>query len=88
MPRRRRTAKRRRLDIRAELECWETMFKCGFAFDGDLDAYGYSGNAPDEVTAEAWQRLGSRFIAEHGRETDTGKRLWALDQFGEPHAAA
>lgn len=84
MPRRRRHAKARRRDLRAELEAWRVMFESGFAFDGDLDAYGYSSDPPREVTAEAWQRLGAHFIAERGRETDTGKPLWALEQFGEP----
>lgn len=87
MPRRRHSAKPRRRDISAELEAWRTMFECGFAFDGDLDAYGYSSDPPRDVAEQAWHRLGPHFIAERGRETDIGNRLWAIEQFGEPHHA-
>lgn len=84
MPRRRHHAKHRRRDISAEMESWRTMFECGFAFDGDLSDYGYFGDPPREVTADAWRRLGPHFIAAHGRETDIGKPLWALTEIGEP----
>ena len=59
------------------------MFECGFAFDGDLDPLGLSSKPDNGTIEEAWNRLGPQFIEMHGRETDTGKRLWALEQFGE-----
>ena len=87
MPRRRHNAPNRRRDLRAELEAWRTMFECGFAFDGDLLAYAHFSDPPRPTTAEAWQRLGRHFIEVHGRETDTGRALWAIAEFGEPHHA-
>jgi hypothetical protein len=87
MPRKRRNDKRR-LDWRAEMEAWENMFCHGyFLFDDEPLTLGLPQKPDRAVIAEAWQRLGPSFIATHGRETDTGRTLWALEQFGEPHAA-
>jgi hypothetical protein len=83
MPRKRTHAKRR-ADWRAELEAWDSVFSCGFAFDGDLQAIGLSDDPPLPMIHDAWQRLGERYVAEHGRETDLGRPIWALTQFGEP----
>ena len=60
------------------------MFSSGFAFDGDLQEIGLSDDPPLPVIADAWQRLGARFLREQGRETALGKHLWALREFGEP----
>jgi hypothetical protein len=83
MPVKRRASKRR-LDVRGELDAWQSTFDAGVTFDGDLECVGIAGDPTLDQTAEAWQRLGARFIAERGRETDTGATHWALQQFGEP----
>ena len=83
MPRKR-THGKRRLDWRAELEAWSTMFECGFAWDGDLMPLGLSPKPEPAVIEEAWKRLGPQFIAARGRRTGTGQALWAIEQFGEP----
>jgi hypothetical protein len=86
MPVKRRASKRR-LDWRAELECWHTMFESGFAFDDDLMPLGLPPTPQESVIAEAWQRLGGIFIAQHGRENCNGHAIWALERFGEPDAS-
>jgi hypothetical protein len=83
MPVKRRVSKRR-VDARAELDAWQSTFDAGVTFDGDLQCVGITGHPTVDQVAEAWRRLGARFIAERGHRTDTGATHWALEQFGEP----
>ena len=78
---------KRRLDWRAELEAWSSMFESGLAFDDDLTPLGLPPNPQESVIAEAWQRLGGLFLAHHGRKDCLGRPVWALERFGEPASA-
>jgi hypothetical protein len=90
MPRKRIRAKRR-LDRFAGAEAWSDVFEFGFAFFDDFSLEtgvqtDGNGRVPPETAEIAWHVYGPTFIAERGRETSEGKPLWALEQFGEPHA--
>jgi hypothetical protein len=80
MPRKRRTDKRR-LDANAELKAWDHMFRHGrFMFDDEPMTLGLPEKPERAVIAEAWHRLGARFMAEQ----PSALEFWALEQFGEP----
>lgn len=84
MPRKRRASKHR--DLRAEYETWQSIFDCGFDFFGELPALGVPTDAygrPERDHAKvAWRRHGGAFLESHRPEGT----IWALEQFGEPHA--
>lgn len=90
MPVKRRTSKRR-VDPARDYEVWSSIFDAGIDFFGELAEIGVPSNEYNKPDAEcacaAWERWGSRYIAEKGREDQRGRQVWALRQFGEPAGA-
>lgn len=90
MPRKR-THRKRRLDRHAGADAWADVFEFGFAVFDDFTAETgveteAGGKVPDSTAWAAWQAYGPTFIEAKGRQLPAGKPLWALQQFGEPHA--
>ena len=89
MPVKRRTPKRR-TNLAAELEAWATYFDCGHDFFNELPRIGVDcerSRGPERAVAEeAWHRLGARYLADPEPKLKPHSELWALKEFGEPHA--
>ena len=85
MPPKRRAAKRR-LNAEAELAAWSMLFACGHDYFQELPAIGVPTDPysrPNRAAvAEAWRRLGARFLATPQEPHLTP--CWALREFGEP----
>jgi hypothetical protein len=81
----------RRLSPTDELKAWACTFKSGRNYFPDLLAIGVEGDAVTNPTTyaaaeEAWHRLGARYMAEREGRRYGDEPLWALEEFGEPHA--
>lgn len=82
MPVKRRASKRR-VDPRAEVEAWETVFECEYDFFGDLEPWGFTSDEEKYAAApDAWQRLGAMFLETY--DNPDKPIPWALEAFGPP----
>ncbi len=87
MPVKRRTSKRR-INPAVEYQVWESIFDAGTDFFDELADIGVAsdpyGTPDNDCARAAWGRHGARYVAEHGRQSGSGRMLWALEQFGQP----
>jgi hypothetical protein len=72
-----------------ELEGWSMLFKTGHDFFDDLLDIGvfheHARNPPRDVIADAWCRLGNKFL-ENWQPDAHREKPWALEELGEPKA--